>query len=411
MRRGAFLVLGGVVLAPYFVLAVGFWQMFVDPDTPIAPVVALGLVTVAIGTVPPFLPAMRGLEIVAARSLLDVPLAEPEPNPPWEARWRAACWYAVHLASGGVVITAIIFLMPVAVALITYGLAGYDGWIIFASPPPLDRLSGAGAVAVGVAILPLLAYLVAGVGRGLIALAPVLLGASSVERIRALETEAQRLTERNRLARELHDSVGHALTVTTMQAAAAQQVLDSDPEFARRAMLAIEKAGRAAMDDLDHVIGLLREDEPGGPSRSVEVALTGTVPQRGLADVARLVDEMRAAGLDVDADISVETPGLPAVTSREAYRVVQEGLTNALRHAGQVPVALRLRADDAGIGIELTNPVDPAAAARPAQDGRSGGGRGLPGMRERVNVLGGTFSAGPVGDSWLVRAHLPSTGH
>ena len=102
-------------------------------------------------------------------------------------------------------------------------------------------------------------YAVAGLGALAATMAPVLLGPSPADRIAALEARERRLAERNRLARELHDSVGHALTATTLQAGAARAVFDSDPEFARRALAAIEEVGRTAMDDLDHVLGVLRD--------------------------------------------------------------------------------------------------------------------------------------------------------
>jgi signal transduction histidine kinase len=228
-------------------------------------------------------------------------------------------------------------------------------------------------------------------------MAPALLGPSPGERIAALEARAGQLAERNRLARELHDSVGHALTVTTLQAAAARRLLGSDPEFVRGALAAIEEAGRAAAEDLDDVIGLLRERDDGRPA-----------PQPTLSDLDRLVGEARAAGLEVDLRVGGPLGQVPAVVSREGYRIVQEGLTNAIRHAGRVPVSLWLGVADRVLEIDLANPVgDRAAGAGDGAAGR-GGGRGLHGMRERVALLGGRMTAGPDGGLWRVAVRLPT---
>nr|WP_246400846.1 histidine kinase [Jiangella mangrovi] len=209
-----------------------------------------------------------------------------------------------------------------------------------------------------------------------------------------METQAQEFAERNRLARELHDSVGHALTVTTLQAAAARRVLDTDPEFARRALLAVEEAGRTAMEDLDHVLGVLRA--------GTDAELS---PQRTLADLDRLVDDARTTGMDLEATVDGDLAAVPPVLSREAYRIVQEGLTNAARHAAQVPVRLRVAATATGLDIDVSNPLpDGVTVRRP----RANGGRGLRGMRERVRLLRGELSAQAADGVWRVRVHLPA---
>jgi signal transduction histidine kinase len=236
--------------------------------------------------------------------------------------------------------------------------------------------------------LPAIGYLGAGVGALFARLAPLLLGPSAADRLAHLERRAESLMERNRLARELHDSVGHALTVTTLQAAAAARVLDSDPEFARRALSAIEETGRTALEDLDHVLGLLREDA------------SAKTPQRTLADLPALFAQTRSAGVEVDADLA-RIEELPPVVSREAYRIVQEGLTNALRHAGKVPVTVRLAVRDSRLVLEMTNPIH--ATAPP----RTGGGHGLRGIRERVTILGGRMNAGADDGRWRVTVTLP----
>jgi signal transduction histidine kinase len=227
---------------------------------------------------------------------------------------------------------------------------------------------------------------VAGLGSLAATMAPVLLGPSTAERTAAVEARERRLAERNRLARELHDSVGHALTATTLQAGAARAVFDRDPEFARRALEAIEEVGRTAMEDLDHVLGVLRESGP-EPAR----------PQRTLADLDRLFADVRAGGVRLDTGVTVGA--VPAPVSREAYRIVQESLTNAARHGGPGAVTVRVRGDE-----ELTIEVRNALGDRPAG---GGGGRGVDGMRERVRLLGGALEVGADGGEWRVRARLP----
>jgi len=160
-------------------------------------------------------------------------------------------------------------------------------------PAPLAGLAAAAA----------LLALIAGTGALLARLAPRFLGPSAAERLAELEARAVRLAERNRLARELHDSVGHALSVVTLQAGAAGRVLDSDPVFAREALGAIEESARAALEDLDHVLGLLRED----PAR--------TAPQATLKDLGRLLEQTRIAGVELDAEIGPEVERVPAAAS------------------------------------------------------------------------------------------------
>ncbi len=397
VRRGVHLLLGGVILLPYVLLIIGFVQLFTEPGTPYVPAGVLAAVTFVIATVPPFLPAMRALEITATRGLLDVDLPDPAADPPWESRLFGAGWYVLHLLSGGVAMAAVLFAAPTSVLLVVRGL-GFDDGPGIAGLAVLDDVTGVWAVLLGLGLVVATAYLVAGLGALLAWFAPLLLGPSPAELRLAMEAQAREFAERNRLARELHDSVGHALTVTTLQAAAARRVLDSDPEFARRALVAVEEAGRTAMEDLDHVLGVLRADGTAPDD--------GTSPQRTLADLPRLIDDTRTTGMRLEATVDGDLAAVPPVLSREAYRIVQEGLTNAARHAAQLPVRLRVAATADGLDIDVSNPL-PDGAADGGASGRANGGRGLRGMRERVRLLRGELSAQAADGVWRVRVRLP----
>jgi signal transduction histidine kinase len=395
-RRGVYLLLGGVVLLPYVLLGVTFAQMLTAGEVPRAAVVLLLAVTVVIAVVPAFLRGTRALEIAAVRGLLDVDLPDPAAtgDPAGldrESRLRSALWFALHLLTGGAVAFGLLVALPSALLFIAqqFGIGGQAlaGWRL----GPLDEHDTLWLSLLGWALLLLVVYAVAGLGALAALMAPALLGPSPSERIAALEAQAGQLAERNRLARELHDSVGHALAVTTLQAAAARRLLDTDPDFVRAALAAIEEAGRGATEDLDHVIGLLRERERGRPA-----------PQPTLADLDRLVADARAAGLEVEVEVAGAVDGVPAAVSREGYRIVQEGLTNAVRHGGWAPVSLRLAVSGRTLEIDLTNPLSDEAAGTP------GGGRGLDGMRERVALLGGRMTAGADGAVWRVAVRLPT---
>ncbi|MDH3306747.1 MAG: sensor histidine kinase [Acidimicrobiia bacterium] len=211
---------------------------------------------------------------------------------------------------------------------------------------------------------------------------------------RAQAAEAQRAVdeERTRIARELHDLVAHRVSMMTVQAGAAQTVAASDPARAVRAMEAIEQAGREALDELRQVLGVLRPD---GHREALG-------PMHGLADIPGLVREMNDAGLKVSLSNNVVHDVVPAKVDLATYRIVQEALTNVLKHAGPDPTAeVRLSANDQMLTIEVTDRGSGVSTL-------PGSGHGLLGMRERAGLLGGTFEAGPRPEGgFRIMARLP----
>ncbi|OZM72501.1 sensor histidine kinase [Amycolatopsis antarctica] len=337
------------------------------------------------------IPAVRVLEGAAVREMLDDPApgATFGPTGSMRVRLRSSAMFALHVLTGGVV-SWLTIALPMAVAFSFGGpISGSIdlGGSVVVVPP---GWASAWIPAVLAAGLVGLVYLVAGSGALLRRAAAALLGLPPAERIALLERRTERLAERNRLARELHDSVGHALSVVTLQAGAARRTLHRDPAVAERSLLAIEDSARAALDDLDHVLGLLREEA------------AGTAPQAGLDQLGALLSATEMAGTVVRAEVSGDFAGVPPVVSREAYRILQECLTNALRHAGRVPVAVRVSAGQRRLDLAVTNPV-----SGPETGTRGSGGRGLRGMAERVDVLRGDLRAGRANGNWEVAVSLP----
>ncbi|MEV5753230.1 histidine kinase [Actinoallomurus sp. NPDC052308] len=391
-RRWTFLLGGTAILVPYLLIYVALLQIMGSagrlPADQVLQSLVMLLAYVAVSSAVAFIPAVRILSRTAAETLLGVrlPAETAEGMRSWRSRRRTAAWWVLHIGVGGGTGLAAVFALPFALVLLQKAFGGENALReVFGGS---SVLLAAAYVLLALVVLPLVVCLGAGVGALLARLAPALLGPSPADRLVQLERQAEQLIERNRLARELHDSVGHALTVTTLQAGAAVRLLDTDPEFARRALSAIEETGRTALEDLDHVLGLLRED----PS--------ARTPQRTLADVTGLFEQTRSAGAEVRAEVG-PTEGIPAVVSREAYRILQEALTNVLRHAGKVPVDVRLGVCADRLELEVTNPVGSVAAPR------AGGGSGLRGVRERVTLLGGRSSAGLDGSRWRVHVAIP----
>ncbi|MFF9455297.1 sensor histidine kinase [Streptomyces flaveolus] len=359
-------------------LVVSVWALIDDGSlwVPAAVLVPLG-----------FVPAVRTGEGVQARLLLTPGQEDAAfsvaPSANLRDRLRTVVWLELRMVLGGLTTAACVWLPILTVELLRLALGHRINDMAL-----LRDAAPHWAYAL-LAPIPVLALYGAVVGLGVLATAGAraLLGPSAAERLSVLEERTEQLLERNRIARELHDSIGHALTVAVVQAGAARAA--GDAAFTDRALTAIEETGRAALEDLERVLGVLREAERPVSSRPT------------LVDAGRLLESARASGAKVDAEVTGPLEMLPGPVSREGYRILQEALTNVLRHAGTVPVRVRVRVADGSLGLEVRNPLP---------DGRAGTGRGsgLRGMRERAALLGGRAHTGPddAGD-WQVHVELP----
>jgi signal transduction histidine kinase len=214
--------------------------------------------------------------------------------------------------------------------------------------------------------------------------------------------------ERARIARDLHDSAGHAVTVIAVRAGAARLRHGEDPDRSRTALEAIEELARETGEEIDRIVGNLRTDDPAGGARPGSGA--GPVPPPpGLASITTLVDRHRAAGHVVAVTRSGTPQPLSPTVDQAAYRIVQEALTNAVRH-GAGPVDVALRFDDDSLGIAVTNPVEgtDAGVGATGDHGVDGGGHGLVGMRERAALVGGDLTADRRDSRFRLDVRLPA---
>ncbi|MEU4191463.1 sensor histidine kinase [Kribbella sp. NPDC026611] len=222
--------------------------------------------------------------------------------------------------------------------------------------------------------------------------------ATQAERDRDREAKLAVSNERTRIAREIHDVVAHGLSIMIVQADGGLYAADQSPEAAKKALATIGDTGRASLTEMRKMLGLLKQDE------QHELDPNQPRPQPGVSSLPELVDNVRAAGLNVDYEVTGVTRDLPALLGLTAYRIVQEGLTNTLKHAG--PGA------HASVSLDFGREMLTVVVT---DDGRGGGvapssdpGHGLVGMRQRASISGGTVSAGPkAGGGYEVIAKLP----
>ena len=276
------------------------------------------------------------------------------------------------------------FALPVAVGAAVYALLGLVAIINrsedlhYATELPFASVVLAIATAVGSAVRV----------RGLQA-------SSAIARADRLEVERERVLEeeRARIARELHDVIAHSVSVMIVQAGAARLSLDEDRDRATEAIRAVERSGRQALDEMRRLLGILRRSGEDGQ----------LAPQPGLDDLDALIEQVGAAGLPVDVQISGTRVELPPGADLSAYRIIQEALTNTIKHAGATRARLRLDYEPGALAIEV---LDDGGGRRRV----NGTGHGLVGMRERVELYRGTLEAGDApGGGFRVAARLPVT--
>ena len=277
----------------------------------------------------------------------------------------------------------------------------------------VGRWSGSLATAVALGLLAVASPVVVGVieSRGNISVAIWILGiafpwligravfrqaqlAAALQATRRELAEQAMLEERRRIARDVHDFVGHGLAAVMLQVTSARHVLRRDPAAAEEALLSAEEVGRRSMQELRRTVALLRsDDEPG---------MLAPVPSA--VEIPALVDSARAGGLAVELRVSGALSEIPPSVGLAVYRIVQEALANAARHAPRARTVLELNLSDGHVLLvaETAGPVVAAPANEPQRRRY-----GLIGMRERATALGGEFAAGPTSDGWRVSCKLP----
>ena len=380
-------MLGAAIALAAVILAIGVTQLL----SLAVPGAERGLLVAACLAIPllGLLPGIRELEITAARSLLDVgqPLLLPDPLRA-EHRVRTVGWVTLHLVSGLVVGVLLFAALPGAVSVIAAAAAGAPldlaGIVV-----PTDR-SGRRVPAAVIAAMVAVASLAAAWATPYLArsLASWFLGPTWHDQWQLAQARLADEAAHARLARELHDGIGHALTIISVQATAAGRAGDRDST--ERGLRVIEETAHDALAELDSVLGLLRDGA--GSARH---------PEPDLRDLPSLLERHRGTGVQLPVGVGV--PGaIPATVSRLAYRVIAEGLTNAERYAdpGSVELELAVHAERLQIGVTSTG-----SRARPP--GRRG--HGLQVLADQVAVLGGECRAGTGPDGrWHLDARLPT---
>jgi signal transduction histidine kinase len=224
--------------------------------------------------------------------------------------------------------------------------------------------------------------------------------AERLEREREEKAERAVVEERTRIARELHDVIAHNVSVMVVQASAGDELFDTDPERARESLRSVAATGRAALTELRRLLGVIRsEQDPGGGA--------AYTPQPGIDYLDELVRQVQETGLAVELSVLGEPRELPEGVGLCAYRIVQEALTNTLKHARASRAQVSVRYVDDALELQV---LDDGTGASPGGNGDGeAGGHGLIGMRERVALFGGELTARPrgFGEGYEVRARLP----
>jgi signal transduction histidine kinase len=274
--------------------------------------------------------------------------------------------------------------------IVAAGIAGLAvAWLVVADLPPFNA---AGWVLFRIGTAVMAAALGESVRTRRALVAEALARAERAERTREEEARRRVDAERLRIAREVHDTVAHAIAVINVQAGVTAHVLDRRPEQARETLVTIEQTSARALDELRATLGMLRQADD------------GRVPAAGLGQVEELAAVARQAGLDVKVEVASPPAELPSAVEQAAYRILQESITNAIRHAGPARLTVSLSAARGQLQLLV---ADDGRGPREA-DGAGAVGRGIAGMRERAALLGGELTAGPGPDGgFQVRARLP----
>lgn len=447
-RRFAWLMVGAAIgTTVVLVLGMGI-PVGTDARTSPAALISGVAGAVLLGGLLGLVPGVRELEVTGARSMLGTQAELVVPRRPGLLhRLQDVAWVQLHLLLGLLAAGCLTMLLPASVVLVLESVRGAGAGTVI--PIPTSMLGRAAAVGLG--LLGAVVALTAAAPLGSLAarLAPRLLGPTARDRLEVALAKAEREADRIRIARDLHDGIGHDLTIVSIQASAGRRVLERDPSATAQALERIETTARGALEELDAVLAQLRDESTGErPGRrnatapdatgSSATAPDATGPNRSASDstgsdssaggpsapaprLEQVTGDHRAAGMDLRAQGALPSE-LPPLQGEHLVRIVGELLTNAHRHGAAGPVHLSIRAGegmtgDAATIITVDNPLKPSAAADPSSHGGSGssladpgssrGGRGLIGMRERLELWGGTLEAGPDDGAWRARAVVP----
>ncbi len=388
VRRTAWLLLGAAIGLAAIVLAASLAAVL-DTVLPVPKPVVLVVCLVPMVLIG-LIPGARELEVEAARSMLGASGEVVVPNVMRaEHRWRTLGWVVLHLVGGLLSGLLLLGILPGGIVTVATGVSGSD---LTVGPVELPEERGVvvNLLVVAMGLLAVVAALALTHLLGVLAhrLAPAFLGPTPHDRLLVAEARLAAESEHIRLARQLHDGIGHALSIISLQSAAARRRLSTTGGRSSEELDVIEQTAREAADELDAMLGMLREDV--------------LSPEPELDQLGRLFEVYRQAGMSLTTTPVPAVPEIAPLVSQTAYRIVSEALSNAQRHGAAGPVEVRIEHTSVRIGIDVLNPT---RRSRPS----SGGGRGLAGVRERVHLFGGSVEAGPDGpDRWRLRVTLPT---
>ncbi|WP_262775100.1 sensor histidine kinase [Brevibacterium permense] len=490
-RRLLVLLIGGVIAVPYMAViiwAVSAWNEVSDRSLAFG-MLACSAVVLVLLCIPAFLAVIRALERTLAEQLLELSIPTPPRRPTWSDRLRGALFYFGHAFAGALLLITVVVVLPSVLLMVAdpqqaselsnglLGIAGSPAGSTAGSPAGnADPSAGTGAETVVVlsaglvqilapVILLLLTATIIAEGYFLPHYAQILLGPSAADRAELAGAERVRRFRRTVLAREVHDSIGHALTVTTMQAAVAKRALHQDQKLAEAAVDEIARTSREAVAELDHVLALLRAEADGAGSDESTLgdadaldsadAIDGAEgdavecgrnagdgdsesarpPRRTMLDITRLAEEARAIGHPTRLTVSGDATGLPPTVVHELHRIVREAVTNSLRHATRpgLEVAIDIGADcvqvvtrnaGAATGLVLGSSKKGRTDGKAATDEKAAGAakvasdakgmaasarqsRGLVGIGERAALFGGSADWGIENGQWILQVRLP----